>query len=558
MKPVTAAASAALVTAISLFALPASSEPNEAEAHGGVVNHLSQSAAFHYYLAHPDQAPLSMRATVLEAGQLATAAQQSRASSSESLTASGPLADLFNRDSTGLPQNEESVTACGKNRNVVAGGTNDYRGLLDPQGNFTGWTFSADGGRAVRNEGLLPALSVGGEVLPSGGDPASQSDGQCNIYMASLNYGNASFDTGSNGIGVYKSTPRRLSDCPQGQNPDQLTHPTCWPTRRFVATGSLVGGVGHFLDKEWFDVGHSGRAGNVVWITYSDFALDVNAPLGFTGAQIKAVRCDADLVSCTKPILISGSDADVQFSDVTISDTGATLVTWAQVTGELEQTAQTFTVKARIAAPGSTTFGPTRIVSRETKAIPFGGSLHANDFRVATVPKSIMPTVNGKPRPTVVWDRCKSRVLDTICEESEVVISSSRDYGRTWSQPRAISLGGDNYFPAISDQVRASRFVIAFFTNRNDPVFHNRQDVEMVTINTVNGAVTKRQRVTRVSNESEADPLLGGSFIGDYIDVDLADGLAYVGYNANYRHARLLGEGLPIPQQDNYLAVVRP
>ncbi len=267
---------------------------------------------------------------------------------------------------------------------------------------------------------------------------------------------------------------------------------------------------------------------------------------------------DANLVECTQPILISGADADIQFADVTISDRGATLITWVQVEGELEGTPQTFTVKARIAAPGSTKFGPTRIVSRETKALPFGGALHANDFRIATIPKSIMPTVNGKPRPTVVWERCRYRVLDSICEEPQIVMSSSRTYGRTWSNPQAISLRGDNYFPAISDETGNPRFVVAYFTNRYDPVFHNRQDVEMVTINPINGNVTKRQRVTTVSNESEADPVLGGFFIGDYIDVHLARDKAYVAYNANYRHVTLLGEGLPIPQQDNYLTSVRP
>jgi len=285
--------------------------------------------------------------------------------------------------------------------------------------------------------------------------------------------------------------------------------------------------------------------------------LDPSAPLGFTGAQIKAVRCSADLVTCTQPILISGSDADTQFADVTISDRGATLITWAQVEGELEQTAQTFTIKARIAPPGSTNFGPTRIVSRETNTLPFGGALHANDFRIATIPKSIMPTVNGEPRPTVVWERCRFRLLDTICEEPQIVISSSRDNGRTWSQPRIISQGGDNYFPAISDETGNPRFVVAYFTNRNDRIFHNRQDVEMVTINPVSGSITKRQRVTSVSNESEADPILGGFFIGDYIDVHLAGDRAYVAYNANYRHVPLLGQGLPIPQQDNYLTTVR-
>jgi hypothetical protein len=446
------------------------------------------------------------------------------------------------------------VTVCADDR-VVESGTNDNRGLLDPQGNITGWYFSTDGGRTVRNEGLLPALTTGGEVLPSGGDPVSQSDDRCNIYMASLNYGPDPFE-GKNGIGLYKTSPERLRTCPQGRNPDDLTHPSCWPHRRLVATAGVVGGVGHFLDKEWMDVGRSGRAGNVVWVAYADFANDVNAPLGFTGAQIKAVRCTANLRHCTRPILISGTDEDIQFADVTISDSGATLVTWAQIEGELEQTAQTFTVKARIAPPGSTRFGPTRIVARETNPIPFGGFLHANDFRVATYPKSIMPTVRGDERPIVVWDRCRARVLDTVCEEPQIVMSMSRDGGRTWSAPRVISLAGDNYFPAISDETGNPRFVVAYFTNRRDRIFHNRQDVEMVTIDPASGAVTKRQLVTRLPNESEADPVLGGFFIGDYIDVHLSGGTAYVAYNANYRHVPLLGEGVPVPQQDNYLTTV--
>ena len=33
----------------------------------------------------------------------------------------------------------------------------------------------------------------------------------------------------------------------------------------------------------------------------------------------------------------------------------------------------------------------------------------------------------------------------------------------------------------------------------------------------------------------------------------LNEGIAYVGYNANYRTIELLGEGRPVPQQDNYL-----
>jgi hypothetical protein len=47
--------------------------------------------------------------------------------------------------------------------------------------------------------------------------------------------------------------------------------------------------------------------------------------------------------------------------------------------------------------------------------------------------------------------------------------------------------------------------------------------------------------------------MLGGLFIGDYIEVFAGGGKALVHYNANYRSIQLLNEGVPVPQQDNFL-----
>ncbi len=534
-----------------LIAFPAHGVGTRPDAAPGVLAHLSGVVQLRYYLAHPELAPPHMSSRLQALGRLETHAIEDL----EATSREAPYGDLFNRDDVGFPQNEESVTVCETDPRFVLSGANDYRGLLDPDGNFSGWYFSNDGGRSVVKEGLLPALRNGGERSPSSGDPALQSDERCRFYYADLNLTDP-FE-GRNGIGVYMTTPHRLERCPQGQDPDQLTQPTCWKTGRIVANAEVVGGAGHFLDKEWLDVGRSGSAGNVVWVAYADFTFDPNAPLGFTGAKIKAVRCDALLESCTAPILISGRDEDVQFADVTISESGRVLISWAQVTGELEGTAQTFTVKTRIADAGSTDFGPARVVDEEFNPLPFGGFLHAEDFRTATYPKSIMPIVDGQERLFVVWDRCRFRLLDTICEEPQIVMSSSSDDGVSWSRPRVISKSGDNYFPAISDEVGSPNFAVAYFTNRYDRVFHNRQDVELVTIEKATGDVVDRQRVTNVSNEPEADPLLGGFFIGDYIDVHLLAGSAYVAYNFNTRHVRVLGQGRPIPQQDNFLTLIR-
>ena len=65
--------------------------------------------------------------------------------------------------------------------------------------------------------------------------------------------------------------------------------------------------------------------------------------------------------------------------------------------------------------------------------------------------------------------------------------------------------------------------------------------------------MARRQRLTPLSNDPEADPVLGGTFIGDYFEVAAHNGTGYVHFNANYVSIRLLGEGFPIPQQDNFL-----
>jgi len=137
------------------------------------------------------------------------------------------------------------------------------------------------------------------------------------------------------------------------------------------------------------------------------------------------------------------------------------------------------------------------------------------------------------------------------------MLTWSADQGRTWSRPRPISKRGDNYFPELDTDPATGAIVGAWYTNRFDPIFHNRQDVELVRLRN-DGTVARRQRVTKISNETESDPILGGAFIGDYLEVTANRGRAWVHYNANERHVALIGEGLPIPQQDNYLTRVNP
>lgn len=552
---------------IGLLGVPAGSVPKERPALGeGLALHVSQSVALRYWAAHPEQAPAALGAPFEQISERSNAALGGRTAKVPRSARARVLAAPYNADTTGLPQNEESLTACRSNPRIVLGGTNDFRGLLDPEGNFTGWHFSNNGGRSLTNEGLLPSV----DGLASGGDPVTVADDACHLYAASLAFDPATVPFGANGVAVYRSEPGILASCPGGGS-----DPSCWPTRRLVAIGTAAppaGGPNQFLDKEWLYVGESGGE-TVVWVVFSRFANDPAAPAGFSGAEIEAVRCNETLSSCTEPIPISndpvgGPDLDVQFGDVTVGEDGRTYVSWSEIIGELPGDPdcrnpdpdgvcpqQVFVHKLRVAEAGSTTFGPERVAFVEDRAIPFGGHLHANDFRIATYPKNEVAMVAGKPRVFLVWEAC-SVLLGDVCEEPAVKLIHSDDFGASWSDPLKLSRSGDNYFPTIStDRARSpQRLAVAWFTNRYDRAFHSRQDVEVLTVNAATGRASGVKRITPRSNDTQADPLLGGLFIGDYIETFTHAGRIWVHYNANYRKTPLLGEGVAVNQQDNFLA----
>jgi hypothetical protein len=489
---------------------------------------LSQAAVIHRWFSQPNTRQGELPAVIASLRAVASGAAP-RATPG---AAAGPLAaDVFNHDTVGLSQNEESVTVCGQ---TVLGGTNDFRSLLltPPQAMGAGWHLSTDNGRTLRNEGLLPPVTIAGQPVPARGDPVDVAGQGCSLFAGSVG---STSDDRINAVVVYRSRPDTLASCAGG------TAAACWPTRRAVATA----GPPHFLDKEWMAVGPSGQAGEVVWVSFTDFTLDATgAPVS---SSIKAVRCNPTLSSCTDPILVSGSDQQTTFSDVTVGPDGRTYLSWVQFLGPLET--QRMVLKLRVAPPGSTQFGPARIVATEPK--PAVAFLHANSFRVQTIPKNDVKLVHGHPRVFVVWEGCRTSIHG-VCEEPRINLARSADFGASWRRT-VLSVGGDNYFPTISEDRGGAALAVAWYTNRHDRRLHSRQDVELASVDPGSGTVVNRQRLTPVSNETEGDVVLHGLFIGDYFEVFARRGVAYVHYNANYRLVRVVGQGIPVHQQDNYL-----
>ncbi len=505
-----------------------------------LLQRLSQAAVIRYYFRHPDQAPAGLAARIRE---LEGMRRPGPGRPGGGVGRSGAIPPPFNLDGSGLPQNETSLAVCPSDPNEALGSTNDFR-LLPAIDNFTGWEFSMDGGATAVNDGLTPAI----DGLISGGDSVTGVDRHCGFLVADINGDALDFSAGSHGVGVYRSTPARLASCPEGN------HASCWPTRRMA----VVNEADHLIDKPWMAVGPDGEGGEMAWIVYTDIECSSHPCDPFTSSftfRILAVRCDVNLDGCTSPVLLSEGQTNDTFAYVVIGPDGRVYLAWAESNWP-PSLPEHMRLWMRVAGPGGSRFGPLRLIAQEPKNLNYA-YIHGRDFRAATQPKVAVAQVQGKPRVFVTWEGCRYRVFsDAVCEEPQIKLTRSDDLAKSWSRPRAISAADDNYFATIADDSSRGQVVVAYYTTRFDPEFHNRQDVELVVIEAATARVTSRRRVTATSNEPEADPFVGGFFIGDYIQVVAHGGMAYIHYTANYVKESMAGAGPPVPQQDNFMSRV--
>jgi hypothetical protein len=140
---------ALLIGTIALPAVGVGPRDQVAARRSKFLRHLSQSVSIRFASEQPGRATGDLGRRLQQVSREAEGASQQEIAG----RGAGPLGDRFNRDGTGLPQNEESISACRSRPNVVLGATNDFRGLLLPEEDepFTGWHLSTNGGDSVRS-----------------------------------------------------------------------------------------------------------------------------------------------------------------------------------------------------------------------------------------------------------------------------------------------------------------------------------------------------------------------------------------------------------------------
>ena len=198
--------------------------------------------------------------------------------------------DVFNCDSR-LPAERGVGRLVPVERPIVLGATNDYDGILFGD-NSTGWYWSTDGGHSVRNAGLLPPVTlIGCRTTRRSRRAAIRSTSS--RAAATRSTPRASRTTRRrrrrpNGVAVYKTTPATLNAC--GGFDDRLLAGEA--RRRRVGRRRLP--------RQGVDVRRHAERRPLRLGDVDGVPNDENAPLGYNGAQIKAVRCDENLVTCTR------------------------------------------------------------------------------------------------------------------------------------------------------------------------------------------------------------------------------------------------------------------
>lgn len=503
----------------------------------------------------------------------------------------------FNLEPTGgmaeigfpVPQNEESVDFIPGGgtggADLVVGGANDYRGIGDsyaggfsttPAPNAWGlsltgyYVHSAGNGCSATFEGGLPHIVAStGETLFGGGDPVDTVDSvRGNIYATDLRFG---FTT--SGVGFFNTTAANIRNsavCPPGthltdSSGNDTTASACWP-RNFLFN-SVDPSVG-FSDKPHTrtDERASGVGAGDVYVSWTFFNF-----VTFT-TSIQLAVCNPR-TTCSKPITISGSDPNVQFSHIAVRADGVLTITYAnQITIFNPNAIPFFVIQQDIkyvsctpnGAPNAPTCSAPSEVFLETQ--PVVGFLAENDFRVFTYPTHDQRLNGGAFEEFIAWSRCKvppfipfgtgQFVEDLRCPDADVVITSSltdasgNPLGWSAVQPVNANLG-DQFFPWVKVNHDTNSVNIVYYSSEND-FFHHRLQVLRSRIDSGTETVNSPTVLTSTLNEPASDIFLGAFFFGDYIGVASKGSSNYANFTSN---ALGLFGGSLVPGQNNNLTL---
>lgn len=433
----------------------------------------------------------------------------------------------------------------------------DYRGLFDyffaPNVNkplswgqsFSGYYVHRSGADCSASfEGALPHVYYGptNERLYGGGLPVVAADptrGQ--FYAADLRFG-ATVD----GVALLSTTADRLNEpkiCPAGthytdaQGKDTVSS-HCWPHKTLLGATRQIG-LATFPDKPYVraDERSQGTGAGDVYVTWSVFDI-------FKGVSwIDLTVCPYNFVTakdCSKPLSISGTDANPTMAEVSVRPDGITTVTYLNFTFPIVNGQQTEVLDIRYVscqpagAPNPPTCASPVEVFKEDQPLPTGLLLVPSTLQQLWTNPVHGSRWNGKEyEEFVTWARCSvnpyfsvGSIPLVICPRAEVMMSwaatDASGHSQAWTAPTRVDASrGNQIMPWLSSDFEAGTINIGYLGAGRDRYDH-RYQLFRTEIKPGEHVTTPPKVVSGFPDESAADPFdglfLGGTF-GGYIGV---------------------------------------
>jgi hypothetical protein len=300
-----------------------------------------------------------------------------------------------------------------------------------------------------------------------------------------------------------------------------------WSTSRIAQGSGNAGSVGDFLDKEYVAAWGNGNA----IVTYGDFRdLQKGATVN---ARIYASVTHNAGATWSKPRVISGPLDQAFVSVPTVTSNGRVFVAFMN-TGDLDTGRDTYEVVEVSPATGARIAGPFDVAlvidGRDDYPLAFGRQTYQDSLFRSWAAGNITADPTNPAHLAVVWSDMRNSELPApenpydAVTNSDVIVSQSTNYGRTWSDPTAVALAGDQFMPwSAFDGAGALR--IGTFDRSGDPANH-RYDYSLLT---QTGPSYNR---TVVSTQS-SDPTTGDRWFRATVDPDFPNASTFIGDYSN-------------------------
>jgi hypothetical protein len=445
------------------------------------------------------------------------------------------------------PHNETSIAVNPTNHDNIIGGANDFQLGLNNGGHVSETLLSRahvtfDGGATWTEYPIIFDSSY-----QASGDPSVAFDAAGNAYYATLGF--------------------RFVGPVNAQSPDVLVSSSHdggvhWTSARIAKGSGVFTSVGNLLDKEYVAAWGDGNA-VVVFGHY----VDVQKGATISGQIYSSVTHDAGR-TWSAPKLVSGDLLESFAAIPTVTPDGRVFAAFLN-TDDLTTGRDTYKVVelnpvtgARIAGP----FDVALVIDGATDyPIAFGRQTYQDSTFRSWAAGSITADPANPGHLAVVWSDMRNSPTPapidpyTATTNSDVIVSESSDYGRTWSTPVAAELDGDQFMPWGAYDA-AGTLRIGTFDRSGDA------DNHLYDYSLLSGSSFTRTVISTVSSDPTAhDRWFAGtlnagfpnpsSFIGDYSNIGIVPGTTQVvAYWTDMREQACFPAGVCGHGEDAYFA----